>query len=68
MKGEKPDCIIASVGGGGLLCGIIEGMIRHGWMGGDVDLIAAETVGADCFNLSVKHGTLYTMNEITRLD
>ena len=65
MSDQKPDCIIASVGGGGLFCGLIEGLIKHGWMDKGVDLIAVETQGANCFNLSIQNNCLYTMDQIT---
>ena len=40
-----PDVVVLSVGGGGLLCGVIEGLQRNGW--GHVPVIAVETEGAD---------------------
>jgi len=46
-SGVKPDVIILSVGGGGLLCGVIEGLHRNGWA--DIPVIAVETAGADAF-------------------
>jgi L-serine/L-threonine ammonia-lyase len=61
----KPDCIITSVGGGGLLNGIIEGLIRNNWMD-SVDIITAETEGANCFNLAINKGEIVTMEKITR--
>jgi L-serine/L-threonine ammonia-lyase len=66
MSGEVPDCIIASVGGGGLVLGLIEGMIRNGWMSKGVKIIAVETEGADCFNKSVTSNKLVTLDSITR--
>ena len=53
-SGVKPDAIVLSVGGGGLLCGIVEGLHRHGWA--DVPVIAVETQGADSFAQSVQAG------------
>ena len=44
-SGLAPDVVLLSVGGGGLLCGVIEGLRRHGW--GHVPVIAVETDGAD---------------------
>ena len=41
--GMKPGAVVASVGGGGLLCGVIMGLQRHGW--DDVRVVAAETDG-----------------------
>ncbi|KAG8875173.1 hypothetical protein FRB97_005356 [Tulasnella sp. 331] len=43
----KPDAVFCSVGGGGLLGGLITGCQRAGW--GDVPIIALETHGANCF-------------------
>ena len=53
-SGVKPDAIILSVGGGGLLCGVIEGLHRNNWS--TVPVIAVETVGADLFAQSVLAG------------
>jgi L-serine/L-threonine ammonia-lyase len=47
----RPDAIVLSVGGGGLLCGVLLGMHRHGWH--DVPVIAAETEGAASFAAAV---------------
>jgi L-serine/L-threonine ammonia-lyase len=43
--GVVPDAVVLSVGGGGLLCGVIAGLRRNGW--GQVPVLAVETVGAD---------------------
>jgi L-serine/L-threonine ammonia-lyase len=40
----KPGVIVLSVGGGGLLSGVCEGLQRNGW--GDVPVLAMETEGA----------------------
>lgn len=61
----KPDVVITCVGGGGLLNGILQGLSRVGWE--DVPVIAMETVGADCFNQSVKAGKLVTIPDITSI-
>lgn len=66
-EGETPDCIIASVGGGGLLCGIIEGLMRRKLISNGIDIIAAETEGANCFNESIKHGKIVTLDRITSI-
>ncbi len=42
--GVKPDAVVLSVGGGGLLSGVVEGLQRNGW--GDVPVLAVETHGA----------------------
>lgn len=42
-QGVRPDAIVVSVGGGGLLCGVIEGVRRNGLS--TVPVIAVETEG-----------------------
>jgi len=59
---RRPDAIILSVGGGGLLCGIVEGLLRNNWH--DVKIIAVETEGADSLASSVKAGKLVTLDRI----
>lgn len=61
--GLKPGLIVVSVGGGGLLCGILEGMHRVGW--NDVPVLAVETEGAASFARSVEAGQLITLEKIT---
>lgn len=53
-SGVKPDAVVLSVGGGGLLSGVLDGLHRNGWS--DVPVIAVETVGADSFAQSVHAG------------
>lgn len=60
---QTPDAVVVSVGGGGLACGVLEGMHRNGWH--NVPLIAVETVGADAFSQSLKAGRLVTLPSIT---
>lgn len=43
-SGLKPDAIVLSVGGGGLLAGVCEGLARNDWA--DVPVFAVETEGA----------------------
>lgn len=62
----KPGAVVLSVGGGGLLCGVIQGLKDVGWT--DVPVVAMETVGADCFNAAVKAGRVVTLDDITRLE
>uniref|UniRef100_A0A671WL62 L-serine ammonia-lyase n=1 Tax=Sparus aurata TaxID=8175 RepID=A0A671WL62_SPAAU len=59
----KPGAVLVSVGGGGLLCGVIQGLKDVGWT--DVPIIAMETVGADCLNAAVKAGRVVTLDDIT---
>ncbi|GAB4582107.1 MAG: threonine/serine dehydratase [Anaerolineales bacterium] len=60
--GIKPGMIIVSVGGGGLMCGLVEGLHRVGW--GDVPLLAVETEGAASFAGAVRAGELITLDAI----
>lgn len=50
-KGVRPDAVVLSVGGGGLLCGVVEGLRRNGW--DDVQVVAVETAGADSYARSL---------------
>ncbi|MBN2891484.1 MAG: pyridoxal-phosphate dependent enzyme [Bacteroidales bacterium] len=59
---EKPDAIILSVGGGGLLCGVVEGLHRNNWQ--DVPVIAVETYGSASFHEAQKAGKLVTLDKI----
>ncbi|XP_054156367.1 serine dehydratase-like [Oppia nitens] len=49
-----PSMIVTCCGGGGLLCGIIEGMRRHNWT--SVPVLAMETDGANSLNAAVLAG------------
>jgi L-serine/L-threonine ammonia-lyase len=59
---QKPDAVILSVGGGGLLCGVLQGLHRNDW--GDVPVIAVETEGAASYHASVQAGKLITLDAI----
>lgn len=61
--GVKPGAVLVSVGGGGLLCGVVQGLKDVGWT--DVPIIAMETEGADCLNAAVKAGRVVTLDDIT---
>lgn len=63
QAGFKPDAVVLSVGGGGLLSGVVQGLQRHGWH--DVPVVAAETQGADSFAQSVAAGERVTLPSIT---
>jgi len=56
LKGRRPACIAMSVGGGGMLMGILLGMEKAGWK--DVPILALETEGCECFHLSLKEGRI----------
>jgi L-serine/L-threonine ammonia-lyase len=62
-QGSKPDAIVLSVGGGGLLCGVVEGLRRNGWP--DVPIVAVETEGAASLNATIQAGRRVTLDAIT---
>ncbi|RYO93353.1 hypothetical protein DL764_008003 [Monosporascus ibericus] len=61
------DGLVCSVGGGGLLNGIMEGLERQkrGPRAGKPRVLAVETVGTDSLNQSVRAGELVTLPAIT---
>lgn len=61
---EKPGAIVLSVGGGGLLNGVVEGLRHADWA--DVPIVAMETMGAHSLNAAIKAGELITLPEIKR--
>lgn len=65
QSGRKPDAVVLSVGGGGLLCGVIEGLHRNGWQ--DVPVIAVETEGAASFRASVDAGHSVEIERISSI-
>ncbi len=64
-SGLRPGAIVVSVGGGGLLSGLLSGMHRAGWT--DIPVLAAETEGAASFAAAVAAGHLVTLPEISSL-
>lgn len=64
-KGVRPDAVVLSVGGGGLLCGVVEGLRRNGW--DDVPVVAVETVGADSYARSLKANERIELPGITSI-
>jgi L-serine/L-threonine ammonia-lyase len=64
-KGTEFDCVIASVGGGGLLAGIVAGLERNGLS--DVPVIAVETEGAASLHASLVAGECVTLPAITSI-
>jgi L-serine/L-threonine ammonia-lyase len=64
-SGVKPDVVVVAVGGGGLFCGIVDGLRRVGW--NDVKIVAVETLGADSLHQSIQAGQLVTLPAITSL-
>jgi len=63
--GLKPDVVVLSVGGGGLLCGVIEGLHRNGWH--DVPVIAVETEGAASFRAAIEAGHTVEIERISSI-
>lgn len=61
---EKPGAIVLSVGRGGLLNGVVEGLRHAGW--DDVPIVAMETLGAHSLKAAMEAGDLVTLTEITR--
>lgn len=62
-SGVVPDALVVAVGGGGLLCGVLEGMHRVGWV--ETPLIAVETEGAASLHASIENGKPTTLAKIT---
>ncbi len=60
--GPKPGAVVVAVGGGGLLCGVVEGLHRVGW--DDVPVLAVETEGAASFAKTVEAGEPITLDGI----
>ena len=64
LNGVRPDVLVVSVGGGGLLCGIVQGLHRVGW--GGVPVVAMETKGADSLAECAQSASWAKLNNITR--
>lgn len=60
--GVKPDAVVLSVGGGGLLAGVVAGLQRNGWH--QVPVFAVETEGAASFNAALAAGHSVELAEI----
>lgn len=61
-SGLAPDAIVLSVGGGGLLSGVVAGLERHGL---DLPIVAVETEGAASFSEAIKAGHVVELERIT---
>jgi L-serine/L-threonine ammonia-lyase len=57
-----PDAVVVAVGGGGLLCGVAEGLQRRGLS--KTAILAVETQGAASFAAAVAAGELVTLERI----
>ena len=60
--GIKPDAVLVAVGGGGLCCGVLQGMNQVGWS--DIPVFTVETEGAASFAQSVKQQRHITLERI----
>lgn len=63
--GARPDAVVLSVGGGGLLSGVVRGLQRNGW--GDVPVVVVETHGAASLGAAVAAGERVTLDAITTI-
>ncbi len=63
--GAEFDCVVTSVGGGGLLAGIVEGLRRNGLR--DIPVIAVETEGAASLHAAVVAKERVTLPAITSI-
>jgi L-serine/L-threonine ammonia-lyase len=59
---EPPGTVVVAVGGGGLLCGVVQGMHDVGWT--DVPVVAAETEGAASYAAALAAGEPVTLPAI----
>lgn len=62
---SKPGVVIVAVGGGGLLCGVLEGLHKVGWQ--DVPVITVETQGSASLAASVQAGKIVKLKEINTI-
>ena len=62
---KEPDELVVAVGGGGFLCGIMQGLERNGW--NNVQVIAAETYGAASFHAAQREGKPVTIPQLTSI-
>ncbi len=62
LHGVTPGLVILSVGGGGLMCGVLEGLDRVGW--NKVPVLAMETEGpGGGLNACAKAGKWVTLDD-----
>jgi L-serine/L-threonine ammonia-lyase len=63
--GIVPDAVVLSVGGGGLLCGVVEGLKRNNAT--QTKIVAVETQGADSLSTAIKTGEHIGIDGITSI-
>ncbi|MEM7194051.1 MAG: pyridoxal-phosphate dependent enzyme [Pseudomonadota bacterium] len=61
-SGVRPDAVVLSVGGGGLLCGIALGLTNHGLS--DCPIIAVETEGAASLHGAIRNDAPFMLDRI----
>ncbi len=61
-QGKRPGVIVVSVGGGGLLCGVLQGMAQVGWQ--DIPVLAVETEGAASLKAALEKGEVVELAKI----
>lgn len=64
LRGITPDLVVLSVGGGGLMNGVLEGLHCVGWA--EVPMLALETEGADSLAACARTGEWVELDDITR--
>lgn len=65
LNGDTPSLIVCSVGGGGLLLGILKGLKKNNWE--TIPVLAMETRGAESFNASINAGKLVELDDISSI-
>ncbi len=63
--GVRPGLIVLSVGGGGLLCGVVDGLRAAGW--NEVPVLAVETDGAASFAAALQAGHAVQIGQLTSI-
>ncbi|CAI6084463.1 unnamed protein product [Clonostachys chloroleuca] len=64
LSDEQPDIVVCSVGGGGLMNGVVQSLDQLGWSDGTT-VLAMETAGADSLNQALEARQLVTLEKIT---
>ena len=62
-QGVKPDLIVLSVGGGGLMNGVVQGLETNQWQ--DIPVVAVETQGANSLAVCMDSGVHSQLDTVT---
>ena len=65
QAGLQPDLIILSVGGGGLLCGVLEGAANNSLL--DIPVLAVETSGAASLHYALQTNSLASLEAVSSI-